>query len=170
MSPPKPDHTPYIFTVVAVALALLLTILFSGCGREIILAPSEVPTRTVALYPEDAARALTNRAAAAINSATGKELVSTAPGGTSVIMGGPDCGQTTLHNGVAVKITVQAGCDRYGKDALAVILVHEIGHAMGLPHSSDPNSVMYTHSVYDRSLDYAAYSLADELRVYFPTP
>lgn len=53
--------------------------------------------------------------------------------------------------------------ERYGEETIRTLFVHELGHAFGLGHVEDEDSVMFRRVRLGMSLERAAESLVDEL-------
>lgn len=128
--------------------ALISMLVLAACG----------PRGPLAVMPEPSIYATTERVTIAINEAAGEQIVAIGvePGSTVWIYG--DCGHQRWN-----EIHAAPSCSK-DHDAQAVVLVHEIGHAlMGPEHSADRESVMFA-KYHARPLDDAARSLVEELR------
>jgi hypothetical protein len=96
----------------------------------------------------------------AVNKATGSELVRVGPD-VQVVWGEIGCAFASPDRKV-VGLT-RACQETYGDEAIRIALVHEIGHVLGLEHSSEPTSVMTPVLKKGMTLDQAATSLFYEL-------
>ena len=126
-----------------------------ACGIAFIACGQRGP---LAVMPEPSIYATTERVTLAINEAAGERIVAIGvePGSTVWIYG--DCGHQRWN-----EIHAAPSCEK-DPEAQAVVLVHEIGHAlMGPEHSADRESVMFA-KYHARPLDDAARSLVEELR------
>lgn len=133
-------------------LLILLALLLSACG----------PALPLGLTPTPLFRESTLRVIDAVNRAANSKVLALATDGILIhelpVAEGDDiCGDFDLINVIRIK----AACTEAG-DA---ILVHEVGHVfLGPDHDPNPYSVMYTYVVPNRTLEYAAESLVEELR------
>lgn len=100
----------------------------------------------------------TQRAALAINEAIGAEKVVLGTGGLHVTLGDQPCG---FFDGLIIQVSRE--CVAYGRDASECVIVHEVGHALGIGHSQDQKSVMYPSFQSGRTLKMCADSLAQEM-------
>jgi predicted Zn-dependent protease with MMP-like domain len=103
----------------------------------------------------------------AINAAAGSEIISQGKFGVEIKYE-TDPALIKLACGFChyTKLTINEGChEKYGDEIAKVILVHEIGHRLGLVHSENPDSVMYkrARAPGTSTLEKAAASLISEL-------
>lgn len=100
------------------------------------------------------------RVIAAVNAEAGGERLRHGYGVHVDISRSIECGYYDYARSTAF---VNPACLRFGPDALETIIVHELGHAFGLMHSDNKESIMHENMLTDRRLDEAAKSLVTEL-------
>jgi hypothetical protein len=100
----------------------------------------------------------TAAAVEAINEAAGAKLVTIGaePGATVYVLPTGRCG--THEPG-----TIRAGQCGSDPESPPIVIIHEIGHELGLRHSPDPASIMFER-YHPMTLADAARSLVEELR------
>ena len=154
------DHTPYIYTAVAIALAILLTYLFVACGRPRVLLPPNVGETVLHVSTDMLTYDSTLDAVTAINTAAGYTLIDFGAGvnvrAVSDSTEGHACGS---YNTATQEVIVNLDC----KGLPSVTIVHEFGHALGLDHSTSSLSIMWPKTAVGRTLSSAAESLVHEL-------
>lgn len=116
------------------------------------------PAGGILLSPTPPVYDATQAAAFAINEAVGMELVLLGTGGLHVTPGEQACG---FYDGLIIQVANE--CNEYGPDASECVIVHEVGHALGLGHSQVQTSVMFPTFQIGRTTKYCAESLALEL-------
>jgi hypothetical protein len=138
--------------------ALLLPALFLVACRPAFLV----------LSPEPAMQTIVEETVATVNATAGFPLLRIAEGGIVVKMvaqveAGPrECGQWFPET---ERIHIRQGC--LNQHYTPSVIVHEIGHAFWLPHSSDKESVMH-EAAHWWPLERAAVSLINELSIIRP--
>jgi hypothetical protein len=123
-----------------IALALLLV----ACGAQ--------PVTQISVVPDPKSYDSTVEAVTAINTAAGEELV-LMDGSHPAYLIVTSCGEFSGN-----KIRV----GQCGGPPNPLVIIHEIGHAFGLKHSEDPESIMFK-SYRVRPIDVAAASLVAEV-------
>jgi hypothetical protein len=107
------------------------------------------PTRTIPYYTETAAYAWSVDTAAYAWNTSGAQaqFVKSSRANAKVLIGirwYRHAGDATMHRVggsiVRAEVGIQTGHDRY---EMALIVAHELGHVLGLDHTSDPNQLMY---------------------------
>ncbi len=116
------------------------------------------PPGGILLSPTPPIYDATQAAAFAMNEAIGTELILLGTGGLHVTPGEQTCG---FYDGLIIEVARE--CATLSPDATECVIVHEVGHALGLGHSQDITSVMYPVFQEGRTLKYCAESMAQEL-------
>lgn len=118
------------------------------------------PARPLHVMPAPDAYRPTARLVSALDAISpGLVTIGSVPGATTYVYAA--CGSHVAH-----EITI-APCGPYDVDRMAVILAHEIGHALGLVDTTDEQQIMYERAA-DRldawTVEDAAAALVAELR------